>query len=100
MMFMFRVKVWLWTFASHLQPKAGPIHPNIINLTPSGRAKVSVSVRGLVLVKMCGNSPRKLFVKIMRNSEVRITEFPLVSFPFLKCSARSRGAPTPQAYKN
>ena len=60
------------------------IHPNNINLTHSGRAKGSVSVRCLVLVKMHGNNPRKLFVKIISNSEVRIKEFPLFPFPFLK----------------
>jgi hypothetical protein len=60
------------------------IHLSNTNLTHSARAKVSVSVRCLVLVKMYGNSPRKLFVKIIRNSEVRINKFPLFSFPFLK----------------
>jgi hypothetical protein len=35
-------------------------------------------------VKICENSPRKLFVKIIRNSEVRINESPLFSFPFLR----------------
>ena len=59
-------------------------HPNNINLTHSGRAKGCVSVRCLVLVKMYGNNPGKLFVRIIRNSEVRINEFPLLSFPFLK----------------
>ena len=34
------------------------IHPNNINLTHSGKASVSVSVKCLVLVKMYGNSPR------------------------------------------
>jgi hypothetical protein len=40
------------------------IHPNNINLIHSGSVSVSVSVRYLVLVKMYGNSPRKLFVKL------------------------------------
>jgi len=31
-----------------------------------------------------GNSPRKLFIKIIRNNYVRINEFPLISFPFLR----------------
>jgi hypothetical protein len=31
------------------------IHPNIINLTHSGRANVSVTIRWLILVKMYGN---------------------------------------------
>ena len=60
------------------------IHPNNINLIHKGRAKVNVSVKCLVLVKMYGNSPRKLFVKTIRNSDVTINEFPLFSFPFLK----------------
>jgi len=60
------------------------IHPNNINLIHKGRARVSVSVKCLVLVKIYGNSPRKLFVKIIRNSDVRINEFPLFSFPFLR----------------
>jgi hypothetical protein len=60
------------------------IHPNNINLIHSGSASVSVSVICLVLVKMYGNSPRKLFVKIIRNSDVKMSEFPLFSFPFLR----------------
>jgi len=48
------------------------IHPNSINLIHRGRAKVNVRVKCLVLVKMYGNNPRKLFVKIMRNSDVRM----------------------------
>ena len=60
------------------------IHPNNINLIHRGRAKVSVSVRCLVLVKMYGNNPKKLFVRIIRNNDVRMNEFPLFSFPFLR----------------
>jgi hypothetical protein len=56
----------------------------LINLIHKGRAKVSVSVRCLVLVKIYGNSPRKLFVKIIRNRDAKINEFPLFSFPLLK----------------
>jgi hypothetical protein len=48
------------------------IHPNDINLTHRGRAKVSICVRCLALVKMYGTNHRKLFVRIVRNSEVRI----------------------------
>jgi len=59
------------------------MHMNNNNLSHSAMAKGSVSVRSLVLVKMYGNNPRKLFVKIKRNSEVRINEFPLFSFTFL-----------------
>jgi hypothetical protein len=33
---------------------------------------------------MYGNNPRKLFITIIRNSEVKINEFPLFSFPFLR----------------
>jgi hypothetical protein len=47
------------------------IHPTDINLIHIGRARVNVSVRCLVLVKMHGNSPKKLFVKIIRNNDVR-----------------------------
>lgn len=60
------------------------IQPNNMKLSHKGKAKVSVSVKWLVLVKMYGNNPRKLFVRIIRNSDVRINEFPLFSFPFLR----------------
>ena len=62
------------------------INPNIINLIRIGRARarVSVSVKCLVLVKMYGNRPKKLFVKIIRNNDVMMNEFSLFSFHFLK----------------
>jgi len=60
------------------------IHPNSINLTHKGKARVSVRIKCLVLVKMYGNSPKKLFIRIMRNRDVRMNEFPLFSFPFLR----------------
>jgi hypothetical protein len=60
------------------------IHPNNINLIHRGRAKVSVSVRCLVLVKMYGNNPKKLFVRIIRNNDVYMNEFPLFLYPFLR----------------
>jgi hypothetical protein len=60
------------------------IHLNSINLSHIGRTRVSVRVRCLVLVKMYGNNPKKLFVRIIRNRDVRMNEFPLFSFPFLK----------------
>ena len=60
------------------------IHPNNINLIHRGRASVSVNTKCLVLVKMYGNNPRKLFIRIIRNSDVRINEFPLFSFPLLR----------------
>lgn len=66
------------------------IHPNSINLIHKGRAKVNVSVKCLVLVKIYGNNPRKLFIKIKRNRDVRINEFPLFSFPFLRMVFISR----------
>jgi hypothetical protein len=59
-------------------------HPNKMNLTCNGSVGVSASVRCLVLVKMNGNSPTKLFISIIRDSEVRMNEFPLFSFPFLR----------------
>ena len=58
------------------------MHMNNNNLSHSAMAKGSVSVRSLVLVKMYGNNPRKLFVKIKRNSEVRINEFSFVFIYF------------------
>ena len=60
------------------------IHPNNIKLIHRGRAKVNVSVKCLVLVKMFGNSPRKLFVRIIRSNDVKMNEFPLFSLPFLR----------------
>jgi hypothetical protein len=33
---------------------------------------------------MCGTNPKELFVKIMRNTYIRMDEFPLFSFPFLR----------------
>jgi hypothetical protein len=60
------------------------IHPNNINLSHIGRARVNVRVRCLVLVKIYGNNPKKLFVRIIRNRDVKMNEFPLFSFPFLK----------------
>jgi hypothetical protein len=35
-------------------------------------------------VKMYGNNPKKLFVRIVRNNDVAMNEFPLFSFPFLR----------------
>jgi len=48
------------------------IHPNNINLIHKVRARISWSVRCLVLVKMYGNNPKKLFVRILRNNDIRI----------------------------
>jgi hypothetical protein len=55
-----------------------------MNLIHRGRAKVSVSVTCLVLVKMHGDNRKKLFVKIIGNNDVRMDEFPSFSFPFLR----------------
>jgi hypothetical protein len=57
-------------------------HSHNVYLTHNGSAKVSV-IKCFVLVKMYGNSPRKLFVRVMRNGEVKMNEFALFSFPFL-----------------
>ena len=54
-----------------------------------GRAKINVSVRCLVIVTMCGNRPRKLFVKIIMDNDVRMNEFPLLIFPFLRITTFS-----------
>jgi hypothetical protein len=58
-------------------------HSHNVYLTHNGSAKVSVIIKCFVLVNMYGNSPRKLFVRVMSNSEVKMNEFPLFSFPFL-----------------
>jgi hypothetical protein len=55
-----------------------------MNLTHRGSANVNVSVKCLVLVKMYGNRPRKLFVRIIRNREVKMNEFPLLILLFLE----------------
>lgn len=55
-----------------------------MNVIHSGSASVNVSVKCLVLVKMYGNRPRKLFIRIMRNNEVKMNEFPLFCSPFLR----------------
>ena len=60
------------------------IHPNNMNVIHRSRAKVNVRVKCLVLVKIYGNNPRKLFVGIIRNSDVRLNAFPTLSFPFLR----------------
>jgi hypothetical protein len=56
------------------------IHPNSINLTHNGSASVSVMVKCLVLVKINGNSPRKLLNRIRENSEMNINVLPLISY--------------------
>lgn len=46
------------------------IHPNNINLIHSGRAIIKLIDRWLVLVKIYGNNPKKLFIKIKINREI------------------------------
>ena len=60
------------------------IHPNSINAIHKGRTKINVIVKCLVLVKIYGNNPRKLFLRIISNSDVRMNEFILFSFHFLR----------------
>lgn len=59
------------------------IHPNSINVTHRGKASVSVNTKCLVLVNTYGNSPRKLFIKIMVNKEMKISVFPLCFAPVI-----------------
>jgi hypothetical protein len=53
---------------------------NNMKLIHRSTAKVSVSVRCLVLVKMYVNNPGKLFIKIIRNNYITKNEFPLSNF--------------------
>lgn len=53
------------------------IHPKNINLNQRGRAKESVKVMWLVLVKIYGNNPKKLLNKIKVNREINIKVVPL-----------------------
>lgn len=48
------------------------IHPYIIKEIHSGRAKVRVRVKWLVLVKIYGNKPRKLLNRMRVNKDVKI----------------------------
>lgn len=52
------------------------IHPYNINLIHSGRAKVNVKVKCLVVVKIYGNSPKKLLNIIIINIEIKIKVLP------------------------
>jgi hypothetical protein len=54
------------------------IHPNTINLTHKGSANVNVMIKCLVLVKINGNSPRKLLNKISENNEMNRKVLPLI----------------------
>jgi hypothetical protein len=53
------------------------IHPKSINLSHKGKAKERVIVMWLVLVKIYGNSPKKLLNKINLNNEIKIKVDPL-----------------------
>lgn len=53
------------------------IHPKNINLIHSGKLKVKVRVICLEAVKMYGNKPRKLLIKINTNSPINIIVLPL-----------------------
>jgi len=48
-----------------------------LHVSATSVARVSVRVKCLDLVKMYGNSPRTLFIRIMRKSEVMMKELPL-----------------------
>jgi hypothetical protein len=53
------------------------IQPIIINLNHKGRAKDSVKVIWLVLVKIYGNNPKKLLKRMKENKEININVDPL-----------------------
>lgn len=53
------------------------IHPKNINLNHKGRAKDRVRVKWLVLVKIYGNSPKKLLNKIKVKREMNMKVVPL-----------------------
>lgn len=53
------------------------IHPNIIKLNHKGKARDSVIVIWLDLVKIYGNNPKKLLKKINENKEINIKVVPL-----------------------
>ena len=53
------------------------IHPNNINLSQRGRARLKVNVIWLVLVKIYGNRPKKLLKRIKVNKEINIKVVPL-----------------------
>jgi hypothetical protein len=53
-----------------------------MNHTHNGSAGVSARVRCVMLAKMCGNSPTKVFISIIMDSKVRMNEFPSFLFRF------------------
>jgi hypothetical protein len=52
-------------------------HPKSINPSHKGKAKDSVIVIWLVLVKIYGNKPKKLLNRIRLNKEIKIKVVPL-----------------------
>jgi hypothetical protein len=54
------------------------IHPKIMNLTHKGSTSVNVIVKCLVLVKIYGNSPRKLLNRINKNSDTNKKVLPFL----------------------
>lgn len=57
------------------------IHPNSINDSHKGKARANVKTMCLVLVKIYGNSPKKLLNKINLNKEINIRVDPLIEGP-------------------
>lgn len=57
------------------------IHPNNMNDNHNGKARVKVKVIWLVLVKIYGNSPKKLLNRINLNKEMNISVDPLILGP-------------------
>lgn len=55
-------------------------HPYNINLSHNGSANVNVNVKCLDLVKMYGNRPIKLLIKIVENSVIKINVLPSLIF--------------------
>lgn len=52
------------------------IHPNNINAIHSGKARLNVIIKWLVLVKIYGNNPKKLLNTIRLNNETNIIVIP------------------------
>lgn len=59
------------------------IHPKIMNLTHKGRASDNVKAICLVLVKIYGNSPKKLLNIIIENKEIKINVLPFILLLFI-----------------
>ena len=50
------------------------IHPKIINVNHKGNAMENVKVMWLDEVKMYGNRPKKLFIRINKNKEIKVID--------------------------